>query len=226
MKTQRSLGRHFSGCVAARRHASAQALVFACLFLASSACGNAATPTDASVGAADAARDAAELADAAHDAAPLIDVPAVDAPVADAWPATDAGQAIVQIGGLDASSSFVAWHDDQTIPLVHGPQGGVMVTPNIAIDGALVAGDSPMLELTLTNLAEPGLEPLPDFPGIGPVTYPFTRIGSQLVSGQLYDQLSWAEMPGQALLLRVHVTGPGLDAVGEVRIVTGPSTGP
>lgn len=209
------------------RHVPAQGLFSAALALSMLGCGTATSAADSAIDRADAGQDAAHGADAGpgfdadQDATTLVDAAEVDAA-----PVGDAGQSVVQIGALDASSSFVAWHDDDSIPLVRGPQGGVMLTPNLAIDGALVAGDAPMLQITLSNWTLPGPAPLPDFATLGPFSYPFTRIGSQLVSGQLYDQLSWTEAPGQTVILRVHVEGPGLDAVGEVRVVTAPSVAP
>lgn len=139
---------------------------------------------------------------------------------------TDAAQdGLVQIGEV-GGAIFTPWHDGSTVLIVHGPQGGVMVTPNVAIDGAAISGTDPMLTITLTNESFPGPVPLEGFTTVGPVTYPFTRIGSLFVSGQLYDQIGWVETPGQSLRIGAHVQGPGIDATTHVRIVTTAGTTP
>lgn len=145
--------------------------------------------------------------------------PAVDASV----PGADAWRPVVEIGTRETGAVFTPWHDGDAIPLVRGPQGGVMVTPAVAIDGVLVPGTDPSFDVVIQNLHEITRSPLAEFPGFGPVHAIFARIDTRLVNGPIFDQLGWIEEPGQQLVLRARVTGNGVDAVGEVHIVTAPS---
>lgn len=137
--------------------------------------------------------------------------------------ATDAGRPVVQIGTRESGAIFTPWHDGDAIPLVRGPQGGVMITPSVAIDGALVPGIDPSFDVVIQNLRASDRAPLADFPGFGPVHAIFARLDTLLVNGPIFDQLGWTEMPGQELIVRARVTGNGVDAAGEVRITTAPS---
>jgi hypothetical protein len=135
----------------------------------------------------------------------------------------DASTARVEIGLRESGAVFTPWHDGDVIPLVWGPQGGVMITPSVAIDGTLVSDASPALDVALSNLVLPGLTPLDSFPGYGPVHALFARLDARLVNGPIFDQLGWTETPGLQLRLRAHVSGSGIDAVGSVDIVVAPS---
>ena len=127
----------------------------------------------------------------------------------------------IEIGLRGDGAVFTPWHDGDTIPLMWGPQGGVMVTPAVAIDGALVSGVDPTLEVQLENLDPATGMPLASFPGYGPVRAIFARLDRRLVNGPIFDQLGWTDMTGTHLRLRAHVRGTGLDLTGEVEIVLG-----
>lgn len=144
-------------------------------------------------------------------------------PVAEDASSPDAGDAaehpLVEIGTRASGAVFTPWHDGDTIPLVWGPQGGVMVTPAVAIDGTLVSATDPALDVVISNLTVPARAPLADFPGYGPVHALFARLDTRLVNGPIYDQLGWTETPGIHLIVQAHVSGMGIDAWGEVEIV-------
>ncbi len=139
----------------------------------------------------------------------------------DARPPDASTAAHVEIGTRGSGATFTPWRDGATVPLVWGSQGGVMLTPAVAIDGALVAGDAPGLDVSLENLVAPDRTPLEGFPGYGPVHALFARLDTRLVDGPLYDQLGWSDMPGRRLILRARVVGDGVDAVGEIEVVLG-----
>lgn len=138
-------------------------------------------------------------------------------------PGHDAARPRVEIGTRESGAIFTPWHDGDAIPLVRGPQGGVMIVPAVAIDGALAPGVDPSFDVTLWNFTLPDRAPLGEFPGVGPLHALFARLDARLVDGPIFDQLGWNEMPGQRLLIRARVTGDGVDALGEVEIVTAPS---
>lgn len=147
----------------------------------------------------------------------------------DAGPRTDAprpdtGVPTVLIGTRGDGATFTPWQDGDSIPLVWGPQGGVMITPSVAIDGALVSGTDPGLDVTLQNLTVPDHTPLADFPGYGPVHALFARLDTLLVDGPIYDQLAWSDVSGRRLLIRARVMGSGIDATGQVEIVLAPTS--
>jgi hypothetical protein len=144
-------------------------------------------------------------------------VPSEDA----ATPTQDAARPTVEIGTRESGAMFTPWHDGDAIPEAWGPQGGVMITPAVAIDGRLVDGESPSLDVTIENFLLPDETPLPGFPTLGPLRAFFVRLDTRLVDGPLFDQLGWSDLTGTRVLVRAHVRGPGLDAVGEVRIVVG-----
>lgn len=135
-------------------------------------------------------------------------------------PIPDTGQQpVVEIGTRASGAVFTPWHDGEMIPLVWGPQGGVMVTPAVAIDGTLVSATDPALDVEIANLTLPDRAPLAEFPRFGPVRALFARLDRRLVDGPIYDQLGWTEMPGRHVILRAHVSGMGVDVVGEVEII-------
>lgn len=144
----------------------------------------------------------------------------------DAGPPHDAGHVLVEIGTRESGAIFTPWHDGDTIPLVRGPQGGVMLTPSVAIDGALVSGTDPSFDVVISNLTPPERVPLGEFPGVGPLRAIFARLDARLVDGPIYDQTGWTETPGVPLIVRARVTGNGIDAFGEVQIVLGASGTP
>jgi hypothetical protein len=139
-------------------------------------------------------------------------------------PRADTGVPTVLIGTRGDGATFTPWHDGDSIPLVWGPQGGVMITPSVAIDGALVSGTDPGLDVTLQNLTVPDHTPLADFPGYGPVHALFARLDTLLVDGPIYDQLGWSDVSGQRILVRARVMGSGIDASGQVEILLAPTS--
>ena len=130
----------------------------------------------------------------------------------------------VEIGLRADGAVFTPWHDGETVPLVWGLQGGVMVTPAVAIDGHLVSATDPTLEISITNI-DPATGMPMSFPGYGPVRGIFARLDQRLVNGPIQDQLGWTDMAGQHVRLRAHVGGMGLSLDGEVEVVLG-SAGP
>lgn len=129
--------------------------------------------------------------------------------------------ALVEIGTRGDGATFTPWTDEEIIPLVWGAQGGVMVTPAVAIDGALVSAIDPALVVSLSNYdADTGAQ-LTEFPGFGPVNAIFARLDARLVNGPIFDQLGWTDLSGQRVRIRAHVEGMGVIANGEVVIVLG-----
>ncbi len=126
--------------------------------------------------------------------------------------------AVLEIGTYTNGDTFSPWHDGDTIAQVWGPQGGVMITPGVALDGAWVTGAYPTLVASLENLVLPSLTPLAEFPTYGPTTSVFARVGPRVIGGPIYDQLGWTPVTGP-LRVRAHVTGPGVDLFGVVDIV-------
>lgn len=144
--------------------------------------------------------------------------PAASTP--DAGP-NDANRPFVEIGTREGDV-FTAWHDGDTVPQVRGPQGGMMITPAVRLDGALASGDAPELTLLIQNFTLPGLTPFQDFAGYGPVAQPFDRVASSLEVGPIFDQLSWNDVTGLRMQVRARVTtSAGLDARGQVDVVLG-----
>lgn len=139
----------------------------------------------------------------------------------DVGPRPDSGRAHVEIGTRESGAIFTPWHDGDAIAEQWGPQGGVMVTPAVAIDGSLISEASPGLDIVLSNYSLPDRAPLGSFPTLGPLRGLFARLDTRLVNGPLYDQIGWSDMTGQRLLIRARVTGMGIDATGEVEIVVG-----
>lgn len=141
--------------------------------------------------------------------------------------ATDAATGpVVQIGTRESGAVFTPWHDGEVVPMVYGPQGGVMITPAVAIDGSLVSGTDPGLDVVLSNLVLPDRVPLGEFPGYGPVHSLFARLDTLLVNGPIFDQIGWTPPASHDLVVRARVMGPGLDAHGEVQIVLSLSSAP
>ena len=147
----------------------------------------------------------------------------VDAARSDGGDAASSGP-IVEIGLRGDGAVFTPWTDGETVTLVWGSQGGVMVTPTVAIDGRLISATDPTLEIELSNI-DPATGMQMSFPGYGPVRSIFARLDQRLANGPILDQLGWTDMPGQRVILRAHVSGMGVDARGEVEIVLG-SAGP
>jgi hypothetical protein len=129
--------------------------------------------------------------------------------------------AVVEIGTRGDGATFIPWTNEEIIPLVWGSQGGVMVTPAVAIDGALVSATDPSLVVQLWNYDAATGEAFAGFGGYGPVISFFARLDARLVNGPIQDQLGWTDMAGQRVRLRAHVEGMGVDANGEVTIVLG-----
>ena len=139
----------------------------------------------------------------------------------DAGPRPDTGpHPMVEIGAQEGGV-FTRWNDGDVVAEQFGPQGGVMVTPSVAIDGALVSGDAPALDVVISNFTLPDRAPLGQFPILGPMRVPFARLGTHLVGGAFFDQIGWSDTSGRHLLVRARVTGMGIDATGEVEIVVG-----
>ena len=138
-------------------------------------------------------------------------------------PSVEAGTPRVEIGTRESGARFTPWHDGDTIPLVWGSQGGVMITPAVAIDGSLISAVDPALIVTVTNLRAADHAPFIEFPGVGPLRALFARLDARLVDGPIFDQLGWSETPGLRMIVQARVTGMGVDAIGEVAIVIGPS---
>jgi hypothetical protein len=128
---------------------------------------------------------------------------------------------LVEIGTRGDGAMFTPWSNEEIIPLVWGAQGGVMVTPAVAIDGALVPAVDPTLVVQLENYDATTGARLADFPGYGPVNAFFARLDARLVNGPIFDQLGWTDDSGRRVRIHAHVLGMGVDAHGEVTIVLG-----
>jgi hypothetical protein len=139
----------------------------------------------------------------------------------DTGPLPDAGHPVVEIGTRASGAVFTPWHDGDAIEEQWGPQGGVMVTPAVAIDGMLIAEPSPALDVLIQNYTLPDRAPLGSFPILGPTRALFARLDTRLVDGPIFDQIGWSDMTGRRLLIRARVSGMGIDATGEVEIVVG-----
>ena len=146
--------------------------------------------------------------------------PTVPAPSDAAGDASRSGSPL-EIGTRGDGATFTAWSDGEIIPLVWGAQGGVMVTPTVAIDGALVSAIDPTLVIELRNYDADTGERLVDFAGYGPLTAIFARLDGRLVNGPIFDQLGWTDMPGRHIRIQAHVDGMGVEANGEVVIELG-----
>lgn len=126
----------------------------------------------------------------------------------------------IEIGTFTNGDTFVPWHDGDVVPTVWGPQGGVMITPSVTLDGALVTGSYPALVVQLDNLVLPALTPVDGFGTYGPTMTLFARVGPRVIGGPIYDQLAWSPVSGP-LRVRAHVTGMGVDVMGQVDVVLG-----
>ena len=95
-----------------------------------------------------------------------------------------------------------------------------MITPAVAIDGAFVSGSDPVLTVGLRNLDPATGQALTSFPGYGPVTAVFARLGTRVVNGPIYDQLGWTDMPGAHLTIEASVEiAPGRDGTARISVV-------
>ncbi len=159
----------------------------------------------------------ATLASLGLAACPTVGPMPMDAGSGDADPSAQ----VVEIGTRGDGATFTPWTNEEIIPLVWGTQGGVMVTPAVAIDGALVSATDPALVVQLSNYDADTGEALASFPGYGPVSAIFARLDARLVNGPIFDQLDWTDIGGRRIRIRAHVQGMGVDADGEVVIQLG-----
>jgi hypothetical protein len=118
----------------------------------------------------------------------------------------------VEIGEVGADGSFVAWTDDQMLPIVYGFQGGYMLTPRIRVSAPSLAGDTTCLRIEVQNLDVP----VPG--GTDGATFERQPDGSYL-SYPLNDLLSNAPLgPVTDMVMSAVVRGPDFVAEGGVRL--------
>ena len=121
----------------------------------------------------------------------------------------------VELGSFE-DGSFTAWQDGQEVEFEIGPQGFSMLTPWVGVAAEAEDGERRCWFVQLDHLDEQG-EPVSDAGGYfdGLV---FSRVDELMVGGAIFDVLS-DDSDGQALGLRVSVTGSDFVATRELEIV-------
>lgn len=122
--------------------------------------------------------------------------------------------------GDTVDGAFEPWMDGQDVPMVWGFQGGVMITPVVALDPA-VARSEVCFDLTLDNAEDV------EHPGHDGELSEFRRleqqvllvdVGGQLLTERLNDQLGWSTAHDVWIDLVATLRGRSFAARGRLRV--------
>ena len=129
----------------------------------------------------------------------------------------------VVVGGM-VDGVFTPWDDDAVVPWVWGSQGGVMVTPTLAVPASLAA-DGSFLQVEIRNRVDPDYpEDAGEVEDFSEHVEPFQFLESDgvLRATGVPNQIGWESPAGVRLLLDVTVRGEDFAARTVLSVLVDP----